>query len=254
MTTNSAYQKLGNLSLPVSNADFSDDPSFSLLDPVRDRLLELFTTAINDEFGAAWTIVIAALPSGHGLGASPVTDKYPAEPTAELMTERKASFPALFLHRVDEPQFESHTMFADKLIQDWHMHWVLGPLDLEARRRILDLGRSIGFLLKAIERDFGHKSYQDGANQFEPSVGNLMSFEMTGHTQPGAARFDGDEENRTFWATRYTLRTSEIVEDLFDHEAEFQGIDGGVDVSGANHPDVSPDFIEFDTSVKYQDP
>lgn len=250
---NSAYQTFGKLSLPISEDDITD--SFSVLDPVRDRLLALFTAAVNDEFGSAWTTVTATLPTGSKLiGTSPVQDSHPGEPTQSLMTTRKAGFPLLCLHRTGEPVFEQYLMDQDKLTSQWHMHWILGPLDLEEQRKLLDLGQAIGKLVKMVERDFGHRSYESGANQFESATGGLMSLRLLTHTQPGAAGFADDDQNLTYWAVRYTLETTELVTDLTDHEADLEGLDFSADVGGANEADISPDFVQASTDPVYQKP
>lgn len=243
---NSAYQSFGKFSVPLSIGDITD--TLSVLDPVRDRLLALFVSAINDEFGAPWEKVTPFLADGNPLiGTSPVEDSYPEEPTLTLMTERKAGFPLLCLHRTGDPLFEQYLLDRDKLTQQWHMHWILGPADIDTRRRLGDVGRSIGLLVKMIERDFGHKSFEDGANQFESATGGLMSLRLLNHSQLGSASFADDEQNRVFWACRYTVETTELVSDLVDHEADFEGMDISLDVSGANNPNTNFDFVQAST-------
>lgn len=235
--TNSVYTRFGGLSLPVSDADVAD--GLALLDPARDTMLAWFTAAINAEFSSAWTAATSSLPSSHKLlGTLPVQDTLPGQPTRRTMQERKAGFPLLALHRTGTATFESSLLEEDILTQDWHLHHILGPLDIEGERRILDIGQAVGKLLAASIRAHGHPAYQSGANQFEES--SLKSLVIRNITGPGPASFN-DEDDSVFWSTLYTLTTTEISTSLTKQMSEFDGADLSVDVGG---PEILPDFVE----------
>jgi hypothetical protein len=244
----SLTQRMGGLTIPLAAVVVD---SFAVLDPVRDMLLACFAAAINDEFGESWERVVDSLPATSSLaGTTPIVDTHPGEPTLDLMQTRKAGFPLLCLHRFGDPVFEPLLMDQDKLTQGWHLHYNFGPLDLEAQRKILDIGIAIGKVIKMIERDFGHSAYNSGENILES--GSLLSLRLRTMTQPGPAQFAGDE--RMFWATRYTLETTELVLDVTDTEDDLEAFDLNLDASGANSPDTDFDFIVAQSDVEYQNP
>lgn len=241
MVADSVFQTQGGLRLPIYDGEVTD--SFAVLDDVQDRLLKLFAAAINYEFGNPWASVVAGLPSAKLNGTSPANDLIPEEPTLTVMTERKVGFPALFLHRNGDGTFEDHTLEHDKLRQQWYLHWVVGPLDLESRRKILPLGVQIGKLIKMVERQQGHLAYEGGANQFEEATGGLTSLRLVSITPPGPASFADDPQNITYYGARYTIETTEVGTDLIEQEADLDGFMISEDVGGANNPDLSYDFI-----------
>lgn len=241
--TDSVFTSFGALDLPVSDEDVSG--SLVSLDPARDRLLAWFAAAINAEFQSVWTEVLAALPSGHGLGANPVADTLPFEPTPRLMKERKAAWPLLALHRTGSPTFESLTLEDDRMTQNWQAHYILGPMDLEKQRRLLDLPQAIAKMLAVSIRCFGHPSYESGANQIEAA--DLESLELVNMSGPGAARFDGDEDSTTYWAMSLELRSTENTEPNNANDQFLSGIDLTLNVGGAGSPSINPALIEAQT-------
>lgn len=235
--SNSVFTRFGGLSLPVTEYDTED--SLSSLDPARDRMLAWFAAAINAEFSDSWTEAVNALPGTHPLfGTTPAQDTYPGEPTRKALTERKCSFPLLALHRTGTGVIEPFSIEEDRLTQSWHLHHILGPLDIEGQRRILDIGQAIGKMLAASIRKFGHPSHESGANQIEAC--GLKDLKITAIDGPGPARFD-DGDDSVFWATRYTLTTVENSEPLTEQMGWFEGADLSVDVGG---PEIIPDLVE----------
>jgi hypothetical protein len=154
------------------------------------------------------------------------------------MGTRKAGFPLLALHRTGTPTFESYSIEEDRMTQDWYLHHILGPLDIEGERRILDIGQAIGKMLATTIRSYGHPAYESGANQIEAA--SLKSLAIRSMDGPGPASFD-DGDDSVFWATRYTLTTTEDSESLTEHIGDFEGADLSVDVGG---PEILPDFVE----------
>ncbi len=248
--SDSVFQSFGGLSMPVP---IDGVTSLTSLDPARDRLLELFESAINSEFGTVWSQVLADMPSGFALaGTSPVQDTLPMEPHLEVVQERKCSFPLLCLHRTGNYTVEPFLMDEDKLTQEWHLHYILGPLDIGGQRRILDIGQAIGKLVAAVIRDFGHQSYESGANQIEAA--GLMSLRISGGVPIGRAAFNDNGKSVAYWATRVTLESTEVSAPLTDQLSDFDGMDISLDVGGANEPDISPDFVSASTDPAFQYP
>ena len=235
----SVFTSFGGLDLPVTDSDVTD--SLSSLDPARDRMLAWFAAAINAEFQSVWTEAIAALPSGHDLGAAPVQDTMPFEPTPRLMKERKASFPLLALHRTGRATFESLTLEEDRLTQNWNLHLILGTMGIDGQRRILDIASAVAKTIAVSIRCFGHPAYESGANQLE--AGDIHSLELVASTGPAAARFDGDDDSPTYWAITLELVTTENTSPNIAHEKMIDGLDLDMDVGGAGSPDISPSFI-----------
>jgi hypothetical protein len=248
--TDSVFASFGGLELPVSEQDVSS--SLSSFDPARDRLLRWFRLAINSEFAFPWTEATDALPAGHALiGTQPVQDSIPFAPTQSVMGTRKAAWPLLALHREGDAEISDFSLEEDQLKQRWQLHHILGPLDIEAGRRVLDIGQAIGKFLALTIRRFGHQSVDDGANQQE--LAGLMSLRIVSISGPGPASFDSDGETAVFWATRYTLETVETSDDVTEHYAEFEGANISIDVGGAGSDEVNPNFVEADFPVDMRD-
>lgn len=247
--SDSVFQKFGGLELPVGIDDVTN--SLSSLDPARDRLLALFASAINSEFADVWTEVTAALTTGSKLASTtPVQDTLPDEPTIELIQQRKISYPLLCLHRTGEATIAPFLMDEDILTQQWHLHYILGDLDIDGTRRLLDICQAIAKLVAAVIRDYGHHSYESGANQIEAA--DLNSLRIVSYIQPGRARFG--EDGPVFWATRITLESTEVSAPITDQLSDFNGMDMSFNVGGANEEDISPDFVSASTDPAYQYP
>jgi hypothetical protein len=203
-------------------------------------MLAWFKAAINAEFSRSWESACLALPPGSVLfNTLPAQDTMPFEPTSKIMRERKCGFPLLALHTFGDPEFEPLTLEQDRLRRDWKLHYILGPLDLENQRKILDICVAIGKMLRVSIRKFGHPAYESGANQIE--LAGLSSLELTKIEGPGSARFDGEEDSPTYWGAVFTLVTTEDSDDIIDQIAEFEGADLSIDVGG---PEILPDFVE----------
>jgi hypothetical protein len=247
--SDSVFQRFGALQFPIPIDDV--EAGLTSLDPARDILLELFAAAINYEFDSAWTIATRSLSGDHKLqNTRPVNDTLPCEPVIEVIRERKLSFPLLCLHRTGEATLTPWLLDEDVLTQQWHLHYVMGDFDIDGQRRILDICQAIPKLVACVVRDYGHRSYEDGANQLEAA--DLSSMRAVSYTGPGRAQF-GDE-GPIYWAARITLETTEVSEPLTDQIGPLGGIDGSVDVSGAGDSDTSFDFVQFSTDAPWQKP
>ncbi len=205
----SLLQTFGATAFPA--VEDSDNGALTSLDPGRDMLLALFAAAINSELGAAWTAVTDTLPAGHRLrGTSPVEDTSPAIPTEQNLTQRKAGWPLLVIHRDGRGEFTDYTLELDKLTQPWKLHWIVGPLDIIDQRKILDVGQAIAKILRLVVRKRGHKAYQSGALQFFGDTGAFSSVELTGYVGPDQAGFAGDKSTTFFWAVEADFVTQEL--------------------------------------------
>jgi hypothetical protein len=190
------------------------------LDPARDSLLEFFKAAINAELGAAWTAAlgVSVIPD---LGATPVTDCYPALPSPELMRQRKAAWPALFLGRDHEDSrnaIRERTIWQDELVQIWGLHYVMPALDVIHRRKFEDIALNVVALCNQCVRHMHHPAYQAGA-YFMPSIGlsTIRVVSMRG----GNASFAGGEGGPTYFAMSMVLETTELTGHIVGNEAPF---------------------------------
>ncbi len=249
MSIDTLYQGIGGTTFPLNPSDYNG--SFAALDGTRDRLLELFAAAINYEFGEPWERVVAALPVTHGLsGTRPVQDKLPFEPSAQLMSQRKTAFPLLCLHRTGSPTYEEFLIDQGQVRQQWLLHYVLGPLDIEGVRKVSDICQGIGKLLWLVIRQRGHSAYEDGALQFFPGTGGLSSVRLVNQVGFGEAQYGGDESHKLYWSTIFTLETTEVASDELDAFESFDAVD--VSLSVGDGEQVYPDLIQGSSDVPIQ--
>ena len=235
------------MTFPVDIDGIND--SLAVLDPARDRLLELFATAIESELGAAWTKVTGALPQGSAFaGSSVVADKLPLRPSAQLMQERKTKFPLLCLHREGSEETQPFTLNEDRVQQQWQLHYILGPGDVEVERKILDVCHAIGALVKLVVRQRGHKDYDGGALQFFPESGALESVRVLRKDGPGQATFV-DDGSVTLWACTWTLETIEAPSDNPEAFGQFQAADVTINAGDGSGTNVYPALIIAQTDA-----
>src|SRR5574342_1383451 len=225
LETDSMFQRLGGLELPVRTADIGTT-WLAALDPVRDQLLKLFESAINSELSEAWTKV--ATTSGKTLEATPVADTLPDEPTEKILTQRTCKVPLLALHRDGTATYEQQTLEITRLTQPWALHYILGPLDVIDARQLKDVCVAVAKIVALVIRKRGHASFESGALQFfgtaDPSLGEktckspLTSLRIVSHEGPGQAAFGGEASTITYWASEMKLESTEISG--YDEEAE----------------------------------
>lgn len=244
------YQGVGGTNFPLTADDVTD--SFAPLDPARDRLLALFKAAINSEFSAAWTKVTATLENGHKLiGTSPVEDTLPLPPNGSAMTERKPGFPLLAFHRQGEPRVEQYRLAEFQRSQDWHLHYVMPPLDTAGQRKIGDIFLGVATLVGLVIRNRGHAAYDSGALQFFEGKGSLSSVELINTQGPAPAVFSGDESGATHLAMLMTLRTTEVTSDDMDAFVSLTGFSDTID--SGDGTGLVPALVEFNSDPEYQD-
>lgn len=249
MTIPSLYQSVGGTSFPLDPAQYTE--SLAGLDGTRDRLLELFRAAINAEFGVVWQQVTNGLPTGHLLhGSLPAQDALPMEPSAQVIGQRKTGFPLLCLHRTGSPTYEEHLIDQGQVKQQWLLHYVLGPLDTEGVRKLSDICQAIGKLVWLVIRQRGHKSFEGGALQFFPGTGALSSVRLVNQVGFGEAAFGGEESNKLYWTTIFTLETTEVAYDDEGSFGELQAVD--VQLNSGDGTEVLPALILGSSDVPVQ--
>lgn len=226
------YESTGALAFPLeADAD---------IDPARDRLLELFKMAINYEFGARWTAAVQSLdPRSKFFPTLPVSDALPCAPTKRAIEQRKSGFPLLCLHRSGDIEVEQYVMDSHRLVQDWTMHWILGPGDLEVERKLGDFWPGIVKLVAHVIRQRGHSAYDNGRLQFFTDTSAISGISIVRASPLGVASFS-DEDSATYHAGFLTLSVTEVARDNLEAYPDFVAAD--VDVALTDATDRLPGF------------
>lgn len=240
----SIFRKFGNLSFPLNPNDF--DGTLAPLDPVRDTLLELFKAAINDEFEAVWDTVVDGVDTL--TDTDPVESTWPGMPSPELMQQRKCDFPALFLYRDGEAEFEDYSLAQTRRTQTWGLDYILSPLGADDFRRAGDILFGVSQLVALVIQEKGHPAYQSGAS-VTTGVG-LSSLEVT-RARLGQARF-GDADGPTYLSLSMTLRTTELSGFLDDVDADFTGFD--LQIGTGNGDGIIMPLVYVDSDQPLQSP
>lgn len=256
MAIQTLFQSVGGSSFPLREATVSD--SLAPLDHVRERLLALFKSAINYELGEVWRKVTSTLPADSPyLETFPVHHALALRPSKQLLQQLKIGFPLMCLHSDGEVQIEQYLMDSFRERRRWALHYILGPGDVEVERKLTDVTTAIRRVIALVIRQRGHSSYESGALQFFPEVtaedgtkypgtGALQSIEIVGQSPVGQAVF-GDDDSTTYWATTYTLETTETAVDLEEGFADLVGID--VDLGLADSENTLPSFAQGSSDV-----
>jgi len=243
LETESLYQKLGGLELPVMAGDVST--TLTPLDPGRDLLLDLFASAINSELSDAWNVVVSTLGTASPYyGKSPVEYKLPEEPTESVLTQLKTSFPILALHRNGTATYEGQTMEVVKLVQPWKLYYILGAVDVIGLRKLKDVCVAVAKIVSLVIRQRGHRSYQDGALQFFSDTSAFTSIRTVSHEGPDQAVYAGDKSSVIFWAIEINLETTETSSDVEGAYGNLDAEDITVAVGGE---ELIPEFIKART-------
>jgi hypothetical protein len=240
MNPDSLFQRFGGLELPVEEDDVTD--GLRVLDPARNVLIELFRSAINSELSEAWT---KATTGTILAGTSPVEDVL--EMHSGEIKERKGAFPLLMLYRDGTGTYEQHTLFDDRLVQQWQLHYILGPLDIELVRKVGDACIAAAKIVRMVIRDRGHRSYENGAVQFGDGKGSLSSIELKSQEGPGQASFIGSDDSPLYYAISLTLETTELTGDNLEAFPTFEGASFEIGVGGGEG--TIPGLIYADTDA-----
>jgi hypothetical protein len=234
----SINERIGSLTLPPVIATIEAARTLTSLDPARRILADLFKAAINAELTDAWVAAVAnRLTATDKInGTTPVADVLELEPTAPIMQARQAGFPLLAVYRSGTAEYQTHTIYADKLIQPWTVDWVLGPADVATAFQLLDAAIAVSKIISRVIMRQGHPAYQSGAPQFGEDRGDLGAIRIVRHEGPGQARFAGDDKGPTYYAITVMLETTEYVEPGSGDAAEdapFQGADYDLGIGGS---------------------
>ena len=230
------FERLGGLELPVRGSDIGTT-WLAALDPQRDRLLDLFASAINSELGEAWTKAKQGFRKG--LGDRPVATKLPDEPTESLLTQLKTPFPLLAIHRSGTGTYEEFTLEITRLKQPWSLHYILGPLDAIDQRQLKDICIAVAKIVALVIRRRGHQSFEGGTLQFfgdgsPEAPAPFSSIKIVSHEGPGQAVFGGAASGTIYWAIEMRLETSERSSYVDDaHGCELDGADITIGVGGS---------------------
>jgi hypothetical protein len=240
-------ENLGTLSLPVNIPTVTTDQGLKSLDPGRAFLASLFRTAIRSEFTAAWTEACKGIDPAEKLSTTdPVADLLELEPTGVLMTQRQAAFPLLAVYRSGRGEYQSHTVYADKLTQPWTVDWILGPASVARTRQLLDAAVAIAKVVARVCFLGGHPDFSGGDVPF-------AQLRMVSHEGPGQAKFAGDEGGAVYWAITLSLETTEYVTQGEGAELDgiFEGADYELGVGGAPEG-VMPGLVYASTTPVFQ--
>ncbi len=205
-------ERFGTLSLPVDVPAVKAARTLTVLDPGRRLLCNLFQAAIRAELQEAWRQACAGVPSEEKFDTTdPCADVIELEPTANAMGQRQAAFPLLAVYRSGEGQYETHTVYTDKLTQPWTVDWILGPATIARAFPLTDAAVAISKIINRVLSRSGHPAYEDGALQFGANT-NFAAIRLVSHEGPGQARFAGDDNGTVYWAITLKLETVEYVD------------------------------------------
>ena len=247
------YRGFGAVTSPLQ-ADTTNKTLCAVCDPVRDRLLALFATAINYELGghattptatSAWAVARADTVLA---AKAPVADTMPAKPKQSALQEAKFTFPLLALYRGAEED-EEFTLEEDLIRSTWGLHYILGPLTAEDSRKLKDALVFVHRLINRVIDQRGHPGYESGADQFNADTGGLNSIKLTSCAYEPEALIIGGP---AFHGAHMTLETTELDTEADGLSAPFEGvtIHGGI----AGPEGLLPGRIVGDTSVALQAP
>lgn len=245
--TDSLYQRTGQMRMPATAADI-DDALLTLapLDPARDTLLELFEAAINFELGAAWAKVVAVVPQLSG--KLPVNDTVPGPPSAELMLQRKADFPLLFVSRDGDGVYEQHSLALRQLRQTWEVHYALLPVEAGEMRKIQDVLTRVGDVIDATIERGGHPAYR-GGSQVLYSAG-FAAIDLK-KVRKGQARFATDQHSPTYVMLSGEIESTEVRVPLDGTATDWRST--GYSVSTGNADGLIQPFMQAE-SEQYRPP
>lgn len=246
MPVDSIVDKTGGLNFPLNPADF--DGTLTPLDPARNRLLDLFATAINYELTDVWTTVTSKLHAKHPLyGTLPVQDRLELRPSSSVMQQRKAIFPLLCLFRSARAVWEEHTLEIDKRTQDWSLMYILPPLDVLDQRRFGDVTQAVAAIVRRVIRNHGHKAFENGTPQFFQDTSGIGAIKMIAQTDIGNAPFADGPDAPLYYTVVCELQTVEYSQDLAEEFGDFEGVD--YKVGTGDGLEVLPQFIEASDDV-----
>jgi hypothetical protein len=207
------FSRVGAVVFPVEGDQVTDEQLFSVLDPLRDRLLQFFRAAINKELGqgidtveptSAW----AACRTGTKFaGALPVADTIYTQPTPEMVLASKYLFPLLAVYREGSADDE-FTIDTERIGSRWGVDYIVGPLDSADHRRMSAAVHGAHMVILQALRAGRHPAYQNGEHQFpEDEIWKLRAV----RSDVGPATFGERDRGQVFHALHIELAGEELV-------------------------------------------
>lgn len=242
------FQKFGDVTFPTGTVQ--DKQLFSVLDPARDKLLALFSAAINQELGGSTTTVVATSPwgvarVGTSLSATqPVQDVCYLQPTSDLMKEAGWSFPLLALYRTSAVH-EEFSLQREVVRTTWGVDYILPPLPAEDRRKLGAILAGVRLLLNLVIRKRSHPAYQNGTLQFGQGYGGFDTMKIVSSNE-GPAQFSDQAGSNYYYAVHFDIETTELDNTTMTY-TDFAGVDLSVGVGGAD--DTLPDAVQARTDT-----
>ena len=243
--TLSLYRSVGGYTLPVTAAAIDEDYTLDTVDNAKRRLLALTVAAVNAELGGAWAVVVPHIPEMRG--TTPVVDSYPYEPTAQRMAERSTRFPALYLHRSGELQYDELTVNQPRKTAPWSMHYILGPLKIGGISKLENALWIVPDIVAATLDNGGHPAYASGVPQFGEGAGGLRKATLV-TASAGTAKFASDAP--VYYACLMQLRTEELITEQEGTEAPYDGM--GATYHVGDGQDMLHDALQTDTEIILQ--
>lgn len=236
----SLYRQVGGHVYPALASDLDAQVSLDTLDPAKRRLLALLKAALNAELGGAWTVVSAATRL---TGTTPVQDAYPYRPTPQRVQERKAGWPALYLHRAGKASFDEFTVALQRKVQPWQLHYILGPLEIGDAAKLEDALWMAADVVSGVLECGYHPAYESGGMQFGSDQAGIAVARMTG-AEVGEALFS-QGDNVTYYACLMDLETEEIGRFRDGVATPYDGMSATYHVGGSEG--LVPDLMQTDT-------
>ena len=231
------FESFGDVALDGDDAAVTDT-LITAMDPVRDRLADLFAAAINDELtGKGWAKAVA----GTVLDCKNPVEQTFHEPFRAATTRSiEHTFPSLSGY-LEQSDHEEYLLDRDRIRTRGGLTYLLGPLSPGDYRRI---GSALHGAAQIITITIGrrtHPSFDAGDLQFFSNKGGLSSIRVINSTE-GVAEFGQQGEGLEFYALQMALETTEDEYYGSELEVAFEGMDVTVGVGDGEDP-VMPDVI-----------
>jgi hypothetical protein len=207
------FSRVGAVSFPVEGDQVTDEQLFSVLDPLRDRLLRFFRATINQELGQGigtvepTSVWAACRTSTKFADRLPVEDTLFVEPTPDMMTSSEFGFPLLAVFRRGSNDDE-WSIDIERINSRWGINYIVGPLDPADQRRMGAAVHGAHMVILQALRAGRHPAYQGGAHQFPEA--ELWKLRIEG-TDVGPATFGERDKGQIFHMLELRLVGEELV-------------------------------------------
>jgi hypothetical protein len=245
--TDSIRQRMGADALPLEAADIGTELAF--VDSTQRLLLGLFAAAIAAELDGAYAQVATGFTDNPSLSTSTcVASSHPAELSRELLGVLGVDYPALFVYRAGEQVQEQVTLELLKRSQEWHIDYLLGPLDVGTYRKLEALLKvHVPHVIRRVIERRGHPAYAGGATQWGTTATSpILGFgDNRVRVQAGPMDIPGFDAEHPFYISSNRV----TVEETGDFEEGSEGTFDSVTylLSGSTTGDMVQPFIEADS-------